>query len=120
VAKRSNAELLPTPRYLAGDSLQRLEARGDWPDEMRGAGIWLGREFASIGVCPELIESRMLSPISGAGSSVEAITAMASRVRSGRLGNAADVAAVVAFMASDEATYVNGASYVIDGGRAVA
>jgi glucose 1-dehydrogenase len=34
----------------------------------------------------------------------------------GRIGDPTDVAAVVAFLASDEAAYVTGATYVVDGG----
>ena len=35
----------------------------------------------------------------------------------GRYGDPAEVAKVVAFLASDGASYVNGAAWVIDGGR---
>jgi NAD(P)-dependent dehydrogenase (short-subunit alcohol dehydrogenase family) len=37
----------------------------------------------------------------------------------GRPGDAREVAAVIAFLASPEASYVNGASYVVDGGMLV-
>lgn len=36
----------------------------------------------------------------------------------GRMGTVSEVAAVVAFLASDEATYVTGATYLVDGGLA--
>jgi len=39
------------------------------------------------------------------------------RIPARRLGLAAEVASVVAFLASDEASYVNGAAYTVDGGR---
>jgi NAD(P)-dependent dehydrogenase (short-subunit alcohol dehydrogenase family) len=39
------------------------------------------------------------------------------RVPARRLGLASEVAAVVAFLASDDASYVSGAAYPVDGGR---
>jgi 3alpha(or 20beta)-hydroxysteroid dehydrogenase len=35
----------------------------------------------------------------------------------GRIGQAADVAALIAFLARDDAAYITGGQYVIDGGR---
>lgn len=44
------------------------------------------------------------------------LDALLKNIPLGRLGTPADVAAAVAFLVSDEAAYVNGATFVIDGG----
>ncbi|WP_058186269.1 SDR family NAD(P)-dependent oxidoreductase [Terracidiphilus gabretensis] len=44
------------------------------------------------------------------------LDALLKNIPLGRLGTTEDVAAVVAFLASDEAAYVNGATYTVDGG----
>jgi NAD(P)-dependent dehydrogenase (short-subunit alcohol dehydrogenase family) len=71
-------------------------------------------------VCPGQIDSRMLSAIvegrnpSNAPVPTERIV---DRTPARRLGQASEVAAVVAFLASDEANYVSGSAYTVDGGR---
>jgi NAD(P)-dependent dehydrogenase (short-subunit alcohol dehydrogenase family) len=42
------------------------------------------------------------------------------RIPTRRLGPASEVASVVAFLASDEASYVSGSAYTVDGGRTAA
>jgi NAD(P)-dependent dehydrogenase (short-subunit alcohol dehydrogenase family) len=42
------------------------------------------------------------------------------RIPARRLGQASEVASIVAFLASDEASYVAGSAYTVDGGRIAA
>jgi NAD(P)-dependent dehydrogenase (short-subunit alcohol dehydrogenase family) len=74
-------------------------------------------------VCPGLIESRMLSTIfqgRNGGNAPMPIEKMVDRIPARRLGQASEVASIVAFLASDEASYVSGSAYTVDGGRTAA
>src|ERR1700712_5366572 len=74
-------------------------------------------------VCPGLIDSRMLSTIfqgRNGGNAPMPIEKMVDRIPARRLGQASEVASIVAFLASDEASYVTGSSYTVDGGRTAA
>jgi NAD(P)-dependent dehydrogenase (short-subunit alcohol dehydrogenase family) len=70
-------------------------------------------------VCPGLIDSRMLSAITTGRNDGKPMPTekAADRIPARRLGLAKEVAAVVAFLASDDSSYVSGASYPVDGGR---
>jgi NAD(P)-dependent dehydrogenase (short-subunit alcohol dehydrogenase family) len=71
-------------------------------------------------VCPGLIDSRMLSAITDArvGRGKPApVEKVVDRVPHRRLGLAKEVAPIVAFLASDDASYVTGSAYTVDGGR---
>jgi NAD(P)-dependent dehydrogenase (short-subunit alcohol dehydrogenase family) len=70
-------------------------------------------------VCPGLIDSRMLSSIIQGRNPGHppANDRVVERIPARRLGQAAEVAAMVAFLASDEASYVSGSAYTVDGGR---
>jgi NAD(P)-dependent dehydrogenase (short-subunit alcohol dehydrogenase family) len=87
----------------------------------KSAAIECGNSGVRVNcVCPGLIESRMLSAIlNGRNPSNPPIPneKIAERIPARRLGRASEVASIVAFLASDEASYVSGAAYTVDGGR---
>jgi NAD(P)-dependent dehydrogenase (short-subunit alcohol dehydrogenase family) len=66
---------------------------------------------------PGAVLTPMWEPMLGTGSEREAaIAELAREVPIGRMGAPEDVAAMVAFLASDDALYVTGAEFVLDGG----
>jgi NAD(P)-dependent dehydrogenase (short-subunit alcohol dehydrogenase family) len=74
-------------------------------------------------VCPGLIDSRMLSAIiegRNPGNAPVPNDRIVERIPARRLGQASEVASIVAFLASDEASYVSGSAYTVDGGRTAA
>ncbi len=71
-------------------------------------------------VCPGMIDSRMLSTIiegRNPGKMPVGNDKIVERIPARRLGQASEVASIVAFLASDEASYVSGSAYTVDGGR---
>jgi len=74
-------------------------------------------------VCPGMIDSRMLSTIiqgRNPGNAPVPNDKLVDRIPARRLGQASEVASIVAFLASDEASYVSGSHYTVDGGRTAA
>jgi NAD(P)-dependent dehydrogenase (short-subunit alcohol dehydrogenase family) len=74
-------------------------------------------------VCPGMIDSRMLSAIFQGrfgGNAPPPMEKIVERIPARRLGQASEVASIVAFLASDDASYVSGSAYTVDGGRTAA
>jgi meso-butanediol dehydrogenase / (S,S)-butanediol dehydrogenase / diacetyl reductase len=63
-------------------------------------------------VCPGVTRTEILARVPE-----EFQQMLTSRVPMGRMGTPEEVAALTLFLASDEASYITGAAYVIDGGR---
>jgi len=71
-------------------------------------------------VCPGLIDSRMLSSIiqgRNPGNAPVPNDRIVERIPARRLGRPSEVASIVAFLASDESSYVSGSAYTVDGAR---
>ncbi len=64
-------------------------------------------------VCPGPIETALTAPLL---ASEELMQVYRENIPMGRVGRAEEIASVVAFLASDDASYVNGAAIVVDGG----
>ena len=71
-------------------------------------------------VCPGLIDSRMLSAIiegRNPGNAPVPNERIVERIPARRLGQPFEVASIVAFLASDDSSYVSGSAYTVDGAR---
>ncbi len=76
----------------------------------------LAKEYAARGItanvlCPGFVETEMTS-----GLPEKARRALDAGIPAGRVGTAGEIAAAIRFLASDEASYVNGAVLAVDGG----
>jgi NAD(P)-dependent dehydrogenase (short-subunit alcohol dehydrogenase family) len=79
----------------------------------------IGKDVAGTGVlvnciAPAVIETPILS-----GLSQHHVDYMVERIPLGRMGNADEVAALIAWLASEDCSFSTGATYDISGGRAV-
>ena len=86
----------------------------------KSAGIgWGGEGIRVNAVCPSPIETRMMRSLEAGFDPDDAgrvKSEMESLIPVGRYGTPEEVAALVAFLCSDEARFINGAIYTIDGG----
>ncbi len=76
-----------------------------WARELGPKGV------RSVAVCPGFVETRILETIPA-----EVLAKMVEKVPMGRLGKPEEIASVYAFLASDDASYVNGAVIEVSGG----
>lgn len=107
----SSVEGIGGGQFLTGYSGTKFSIRG-----MTRSAAWdLGGDGIRVNsVHPGAIRTAMIEGQPGFGQ--EAIDFMGSRTALRRMGQPTEVAAVVAFLASDDAGYVTAAEYVVDGG----
>ena len=70
-------------------------------------------------VCPGAIETRMMRSLERQGdpdNPQRRHDQTAANIPMGRYGEPAEVAALVSFLASDDASYISGGIYTVDGG----
>jgi NAD(P)-dependent dehydrogenase (short-subunit alcohol dehydrogenase family) len=78
----------------------------------------LGKELATSGVLVNAIAPAVIETPMNAATTPEVLAYMLSRVPMGRFGQAEEVAALVAWLVSDEVSFSTGAVYDASGGRA--
>jgi 3-oxoacyl-[acyl-carrier protein] reductase len=78
----------------------------------------LGKELAMSGILVNAVAPAVIETPMNATTTPEVLSYMISRIPMGRLGQAEEVAALVAWLASDEVSFSTGAVYDISGGRA--
>jgi meso-butanediol dehydrogenase/(S,S)-butanediol dehydrogenase/diacetyl reductase len=81
----------------------------------RALAVEYGRKDVRINcVCPGGVETPLIGKFSlPEGVSMEALQRI---MPLGRMGKPQEVASTIAFLASDDATYINGSTIVVDGG----
>jgi NAD(P)-dependent dehydrogenase (short-subunit alcohol dehydrogenase family) len=84
----------------------------------RSMALELGRDGIRVNaVCPGFVRAGLvLERLAQAPDRHEAERLMREQHPLGRIGEPAEIASVVAFLASDDASYVTGAAWMVDGG----
>jgi NAD(P)-dependent dehydrogenase (short-subunit alcohol dehydrogenase family) len=83
-----------------------------------GMSETLALEWGGLGITVNVIGPGAIDTpmIQGIKDSKEAMAAISARVPVGRVGRPEEIAAVVVFLASEESSYINGATIFVDGG----
>lgn len=76
----------------------------------------VAKELASRNILANAVAPGFIDTDMTAGLTAEARTALSAQIPLERLGTPADIAATVAFLASDHASYITGQVFIVDGG----
>lgn len=84
----------------------------------RGAALDYARHGVRVNaICPGAIHTGMMEAVLATESDPESILAGAAKaIPLGRIGQPEDIAPLVYFLASEEASYITGGTFVVDGG----
>ncbi|MEV7425733.1 SDR family oxidoreductase [Streptomyces sp. NPDC091212] len=96
--------------YAASKAAVRSFARG-WANELKGRGIRVNA------VSPGPIDTPGITDLFGEENAPGVRTNLAAGVAIGRMGRPEEVAALVAFLASGQSSYILGANLYVDGGE---
>lgn len=109
----STASLVASPKFAA-----YMAAKGVVVSLTRSVAFDYGAEgIRCNAVCPGLIETPATAPVL---ADEERREWLAAKLLVGRIGQPADIAAAVVFLASAEASFITGQTMVVDGGRMIA
>jgi len=78
----------------------------------------LARDLGPYGVTVNAIAPGQIDTRMGTAMSADYLAALTAQIPLGRLGSASDIAFSVRFLASDEASYITGATLDVNGGIA--
>jgi len=78
----------------------------------------LGKELATTGALANAIAPAVIEPPMNADTDSQALTHITSLIPMRRVGRAAEVAELIAWLCSEKVTFSTGAVYDISGGRA--
>jgi 2-keto-3-deoxy-L-fuconate dehydrogenase len=84
------------------------------------AADYVARGIRCNAICPGTVDTPSLAQrIAAQGDAAAARQAFIARQPMGRLGRAEEIAALAVYLASDEAAFVTGQTFVIDGGWSI-
>jgi NAD(P)-dependent dehydrogenase (short-subunit alcohol dehydrogenase family) len=96
--------------YAASKAALRSYTR-TWANELKGRGIRVNA------ISPGTIDTPAIAAMVGEENAEEVKADFAARVPIGRMGTAEEVAAAVAFLASDQSSFILGTNLYVDGGE---
>lgn len=102
-----------------GGSVAYHAAKGAVRLMTKNAALRYAKEGIRVNsVHPGFIDTPMIAPVKDASdpAMVQTLQAILGMTPVGRLGKPEEIAAMIAFLASDEATYCTGAEFYVDGG----
>jgi len=96
--------------YAASKAAVRSYAR-TWANELKGRGIRVNA------ISPGPIDTPGITTVFGEENAADARVNLAAGLAVGRMGRPEEVAALVAFLASDQSSFILGANLYVDGGE---